>query len=910
METPLVLKNSHSPAAYDISLKIGHEKANFTGSISISMTRSSKSDNTGNFEFLLNSSELVLMNAIFKTDDKEYKAKVTYEKARELVKLSVEGSDLYAQNNVTLNINYIGKINTIKTFRDITKGLFKTNYLDDRSNTATNYILATHCQTSFARCIFPCVDEPASKVIFSLTIETLASFKVISNTSAESKIVDESKNLQTIKFRKTPLMTPSIFGFVLGDLDFIESTVQLEQGLVPIRLFTAIGSVSDAAYALDVASKILPSVESLFEHPYPLDKLDIVSLPFLSDGAMENFGLITIQSGHILLQSLSNKNATHTVRQLIAHEIIHHWLGNNVSFDEWAHLWLNEAFSTWFANYVLSQLDLDPNDKDIWLKQTDEDLESILQEDASLHSTPVVSSLGNAVKNTHDAFQVSSYQKGMHFLRMLANTFESTTFNDQLDRFTKALAKFFKAYDFKLIKPADLWKALHDDSPLDLLAFSHSWLRLPGFPVVSVSLNEDSKIVIEQNRFLETSSPEAESLENAPYHVPLAIKLIDGSIVNKILNDRRMILEEIKPEEFVKLNTNRTGFYRITYDNIEIIYNLVKNFEKLSTMDLIGIFHDLNQIIGHDHLHSDIAIVTLVKLSDKVMTAPELQFKVLRIALTNLVTVENSFKLLANEESYSRFSEWLIKTNAKLFERLDWESDYAQYSSDELECRAMILSIGLSTSEVKKVGEKLFKKLLHGPSHSVPAHLLNVSMAIVALNANQNTWKKILELVKSPGATVSHIFGGSAADIQHGAISSIGFTKDPILVKRVLNFVTTNIDSNMIETALVGLQFNNEMNKKVLWDWFKLNYDQWVLKSCRTGSQLSGNMRKTLKGITMIVLAGMTRHDDKRAVEAFVASKLAKLPEHELQETVELFMGSQRQKVNIATSNVALVRYL
>ena len=912
METPLILKNSHQPTEYDITLNVDHEKSNFKGSVTVLLVKSRDAtvSDGDDFEFWVNASELVLLSAAFDAQTSQFKAKVSYDKEKGLAKLVVEnGKELYNQESLSLEIGFIGKINTIKTFQDVTKGLFRTNYLGERSNKATNYILATHCQTSYARNIFPCIDEPASKAKITLTIETNSRFKVLANTSPESKQVDEERELQIIKFKQSPPITPSIFGFVIGDLDFIETSVELSQGKIPVRFYSAIGNISGSAYALDVASKALPFIESVLVREYPLDKLDFIALPFLSDGAMENFGLITIQSGHILVQSLANKKVTQTIRQLVVHELIHHWIGNNVSFDEWSHLWLNEAFATWFAKYILYKLDLDASDKDVWISQVDEEIEAVFEEDASLKACTVMNNSTKSIKSTFDAFQIPAYQKGIQFLRMFANTFEGT-FDDHLDKFTATLAKFIQDNDFRSIKPIEIWKAFNNESKIDFLAFAHSWLRVAGFPIVSVSLNDGGNVIVEQNRFLEFSTPQLENLENTPYHVPLAIRINDGSVVNTILTDRRMTLENIKSTEFVVLNVNRTGFYRVSYEDLSVIENIVNNFSKLSSADLIGMFHDLGHLIGHDQLQKSINFIALVKFSEKLIDSPVLDFKVLRIALTNLESVENSYKLYASRESYNAFSEWVVKMNAKLFKKLQWNIDYETLNSHELETRALILSIGINTAEVGKLCDTLFKKLLHGPSRAVPAHFLNPILASVSLRANQNTWKKVLDLVKSPGATVSHIFAGSAPDIQHAAISSIGFTRDPALVKRVLNFVTTNIESNLIETALVGLQFNNEMNKRALWHWFILHYDQWALKSCRAGSKISADMRKTLKGITVIILAGMTTDEDKKAIKEFVNDKLSKLPDHELKETVKLVEDSQIEKIKISSSADELSTFL
>lgn len=907
MSTPLVLQNHFQPSLYKLDLEIYPQKSNFNGELEIILKRDSKpKPDDDEFIFKLNSAELVILNAVFHGDDEEYKAKVNYNKSQEIVELSVNNNDLYNENQLILKIKYIGKINTIKTFRDFTKGIFKTNYLDDSKNNSTNYIIATHSQASFARYFFPSIDEPISKSIFQLSITSNENFKILSNTSPKSRSIDSSS--QTITFHKTPQMNTSIFGFIIGDLDFLESSIQLSTKKIPLRFYTPVGQISQAAYPHDITTKLLPIVEKIFNYDYPLDKLDIIALPFLSDGAMENFGLITIQSNHILLESLNDKERNKSVRQLIAHELIHHWIGNNVSFDEWDHLWLNESFATWFAYYVLIKAGIDDEDGKIWENQVDLDFESLLISDSAIDSQSVVVKSTKQIKTTQDAFQVHSYSKGIQFLRMFANVFESDKFNDEFKKFIEILGDFISKNQFKSIKPLDIWKEFNEHSNLDLLAFTHSWLRTPGFPLVSVSINQDNKIVLEQHRYLEGTSVVEQGLEDVPYHVPLAIKLTDRTVVNKILNDRSLILEEITPEEFVKLNTNRIGLYRVHYKDEKLYDNLVENFAKLSSLDLIGIVHDVSRIIGDEKLQMDDDIIGFLKISEKVILSDELDFTVLHHIMNNLEVLENSFKLHSNAESYSKFKTYLRLSNLKLFQKLDWSLQFKNLSKQEIQTRSSILSIGIETPEIQQLNSKFFKNVLHGPKNSIPVEFLTPVFSSVCLTSNQTNWKKILELVKNPGATITNIFGGSSTEIQHSAIRSIGFTKDPSLVKRVLNFVQTNIDSNLVELALVGLLYHSNENKQALWDWFKLNYDHWVGRSLRQGSEYSANLQKTVKSITIIIFSGFPK--DEELIKKFVDDKLNKLPEHGLKDTLELVKDSQLEKLKISSSINGVLKYI
>jgi Peptidase family M1 domain len=85
--------------------------------------------------------------------------------------------------------------------------------------------------------------------------------------------------------------------------------------------------------------------ESLFEEPYPLDKLDLIGVPDFAYGAMENWGIITYRETSLLVPDASNTTGDvapggPSIQQLylvpltVAHELAHMWFG--VQRPAWA----------------------------------------------------------------------------------------------------------------------------------------------------------------------------------------------------------------------------------------------------------------------------------------------------------------------------------------------------------------------------------------------------------------------------------------------------------------------------------------------------------------------------------------------------------------------------------------------
>lgn len=112
-------------------------------------------------------------------------------------------------------------------------------------------------------------------------------------------------------------------------------------------------AVNDARYALSALEAFVKILETNLGHKYQLPKLDMIAVPDMGVGAMENWGLITYKETYMLYDegnvSLSEKQG---IANTIAHELAHQWFGNFVSPQWWKYLWLNEGFATYFGFVV------------------------------------------------------------------------------------------------------------------------------------------------------------------------------------------------------------------------------------------------------------------------------------------------------------------------------------------------------------------------------------------------------------------------------------------------------------------------------------------------------------------------------------------------------------------------------
>lgn len=862
---PLTLSEPLIPIEYNLDLQIDHLQPNFRGLLKIKVKQ--KRQDQVFTSFRLHAKDLIVTKATLIG----LPLKITYNPEGETVKFTAsEGLNLTEDS--TLELSYIGKINSIRTHHDETKGLFKTNFMNESTGVSDSFVLATHAQPLFARLIFPCIDELVSKCYYKLSITTDSKFKVISNTGVYLRNVDEDKGQQTVLFKKTPLMTTSLFCFCIGDLEYLKTEIKLMDRTIPCSIFSP-QRIEDATFALDTISETLPLLERKFGFNYPLDKLDFVLLPFLSDMAMENWGVVTVQMNHLLVPSyaLTDHLVRQQMRQLIVHELCHQWMGNYITFDSWEHLWFNESFATWMACDLLSELENDG----YWSSETYlAQVENAMLEDAKTDAKSIVAlsvvDLQN-LKRTHDAFDAHSYNKGISVLRSMYCSIGK-------ENFIKALAKIFADIKFHevCVKPIDIFTKMGEILKSNNIAnFFSSWTRTAGIPVVSV-VSEGIETRLEQHRYM--NSPK--DIEDVPYIIPIFGKLTSGFIDQKhvLLTDRSFKL----PYNYVIINSGVQGFYRVSYESshcYSLICEAITN-GTISEVELFSIFSDLKEFIGSEfqkkcHLSG---LTQLLEFLASGSYSEEFIYRGLSLGLDVLQTIVDS------KRKYSSSSEDSFVNNiyTPLWNGFSWDNLVA--SDYKLEVMAKTMFGIKHLDSTLSVAQKLMKNILNGPNNSIPIQLCSSVFATVSYHfVNIKQWKKLYELVKSSNGYESHILGGTSSVLQNLAIENLSFSLKEELIRKSLNFVVTNIDSTGIERALFGLSYNartkiSKTNSKTVrdfcWEWYTLNFDLWARKSIRDGSDSSEKMKKTFLGVSFIIYQMWVDQPD--IVDQFLALKLLK----------------------------------
>ena len=255
--------------------------------------------------------------------------------------IGLAGSDPLAPGRWTIALSYRGPIRDAEPAppRGVdayhsAHGLFR-RVVDGRT------YFFTQSEAIAAREIFPCIDEPDRKVPWQLTLDVPAGDVALGN----ALLVRESPlDSGHHRFELAPtLPLPSyLIAFAVGPFDVVDAGETRHR--VPIRIALPHGQATTAAGLDAIVRAKVAMLEDYLTIPFPYPKLDVVAVPDLGLGAMENAGLITIDA------ALFADRAEWT--NVVTHELVHHWFGDLVTIAWWDDIWLAESFAVWLPALI------------------------------------------------------------------------------------------------------------------------------------------------------------------------------------------------------------------------------------------------------------------------------------------------------------------------------------------------------------------------------------------------------------------------------------------------------------------------------------------------------------------------------------------------------------------------------
>ena len=677
--------------------------------------------------------------------------------------------------------NHIVCINFSGTITDAMHGLYPCYFTHDG---VKKQLFATQFESHHAREVFPCVDEPAAKAEYDLTLVTRTGITVLGNMPVKSE--EENGDSLTTTFEKTPRMSSYLLAFVIGELH--KKSARTKSGVEVNIWATPAQNENTLDFALDIATRSIDFYDEYFGVKYPLPKSDHVALPDFSSGAMENWGLITYRESCLLADpELTPESSRRFIATVIAHELSHQWFGNLVTMQWWNDLWLNESFANMMEYVAIDALHPEWR---MWEDFATNEVTAALRRD-SLDGVQSVQADVNHPDEISTLFDPAIvYAKGGRLLVMVRKLIGE-------EAFRAGLKSYFEKFAYKNTVGNNLWQELESASGQPIVNLMNTWISQPGLPVVSVSNSHDTAILSQERFFIGEHQP-----SDALWPIPL---FANQPLDVKILNQKEATVSIEKP---LQLNCGLSAHFITKYDESTREY-LLKNITELPTLDKICILQDAT-ILARAGFENSASLLPLA-LSLKTKTNEKV-FGMAAGALTELRKFVDDND--AARDSLKRISGEFARAT---FEELGWD-EKAGESDDDRERRTTALSL-MMYSEDKDVLNEAKTRFDNNKLEDLPTE---IRALIISVNVRHFETPEMTEnLFTAYKNTPSN-------DLQNDIAIGLTSTKNPETAKKILANIK---DSNVIRPQDASRWFvyliRTRESRQIAWNWLKENW-AWV----------------------------------------------------------------------------------
>ena len=755
------LLDTFTPNHYNLTLDLTRaEEKEFSGTVIISGESTSES-------ISLHSKGLTIQSATIDNQP----ADVSFGEFDEL-KLSQPNLE---NGKHTIHIDFSG------TITDAMHGLYPCYFTHDGIK---KQLFATQFESHHAREVFPCVDEPAAKAEYDLTLVTRTGITVLGNMPVKSE--EENGDSLTTTFEKTPRMSSYLLAFVIGELH--KKSAHTKSGVEVNVWATPAQNENTLDFALDIATRSIDFYDEYFGVKYPLPKSDHVALPDFSSGAMENWGLITYRESCLLADpELTPESSRRFIATVIAHELSHQWFGNLVTMQWWNDLWLNESFANMMEYVAIDALQPDWH---MWEDFATNEVTAALRRD-SLDGVQSVQADVNHPDEISTLFDPAIvYAKGGRLLVMVRKLIGE-------EAFRAGLKSYFEKFAYKNTVGNDLWQELESASGQPIVNLMNAWISQPGLPVVSVSNSHDAAILSQERFFIGEHQP-----SDALWPIPL---FANQPLDVKILNQKETTVSIETP---LQLNCGLSAHFITKYDESTREY-LLKNITELPTLDKICILQDAT-ILARAGFENSASLLPLA-LSLKTETNEKV-FGMAAGALTELRKFVDDND--AARDSLKKISGEFARAT---FEELGWD-EKAGESDDDRERRTTALSL-MIYSEDKEVLNEAKTRFDSNKLEDLPTE---IRALIISANVRHFETPEMIEnLFAAYKNTPSN-------DLQNDIAIGLTSTKNPETAEKILANIK---DSNIIRPQDASRWFvyliRTRESRQIAWNWLKENW-AWV----------------------------------------------------------------------------------
>jgi len=342
--------------------------------------------------------------------------------------------------------------------------------LPDGQNANQPEEIWTQGEAEDTRYYIPLYDYPNDRMTSEMVLTVPAKWITVSNGTLVS-VKDDPDGTKTWDWKEPGLLSTYLITAVAGD--FVERE-DAWRG-IPLRFVVPRGEESKIEPTFARTKEMLDLFSNTLGVPYPWPQYAQTAVDDFIAGGMENTGATTLSVRDLMHPKLAAESRLGD-DVVISHELAHQWFGDLVTCKDWANLWLNEGFATFFEHFwVEKHYGADEADYRFWQDQR----RWVVQK--RLFSVPL------ETRDFDDStkYDGNVYGKASWVIRML---------REQLDdeNFFRGLRQYLIANQGQNVVAADLQKAIEQATSVNVDRFFDQWVYGAGAPQFFVDYTYDA----------------------------------------------------------------------------------------------------------------------------------------------------------------------------------------------------------------------------------------------------------------------------------------------------------------------------------------------------------------------------------------------------------------------------------
>ncbi|HEX2711711.1 MAG TPA: M1 family metallopeptidase, partial [Candidatus Acidoferrales bacterium] len=362
----------------------------------------------------------------------------------------------------------------------------------------------TQGEAEDTRYYIPIYDYPNDRTTTEMTVTVPRGWLTVSNGKLLG-VADSAGDMKTWHWRQAQPHSTYLISLVAGEFEVTQETWRS----IPVTYYVPRGRSERIAPTFARTRPMLEFYSNLLGVPYPWSQYAQVAVDEFVVGGMENTSATTLTT-NALLHPLLAAESLEGSDSVIAHEMAHQWFGDLVTCKDWADLWLNEGFATYFQTlWEEHHYGADEYAYTFWQRR------NAWLDAQRLYAVPIVT------HNFTDAIQYAGnfYGKASWVLHMLRHQLGDAAFY-------RAMKHYLEANRGQNVASADLARAIEEATATNVDRFFDEWVYGAGAPRFEVHSSYE-----EATRQVKLEVKQTQKVEDrvGVFRVPVEIEITTAS---------------------------------------------------------------------------------------------------------------------------------------------------------------------------------------------------------------------------------------------------------------------------------------------------------------------------------------------------------------------------------------------